>query len=133
VQPECRTWNLRQGKHSDIFRYITEELYIIAAQYTTSNKVTEFHLPLGSREVTPSSGREAPSDITVQSAWEGVKGAKRRCKQSPQGAMTTTNYDDDNNGKADGSDMGRVTTVALSDKRQARPPTDHFKRLLKEA
>jgi hypothetical protein len=47
--------------------------------------------------------------------------------------MTTTNYDDGNNGKACGSSMGHATTTAHNDKRQARPPTDHFKRLLEEA
>jgi hypothetical protein len=29
--------------------------------------------------------------------------------------------------------MGRVVTVAHSNKRQASPPTDHFKRLLEES
>jgi hypothetical protein len=43
--------------------------------------------------------------------------------------MTTTDYDD---GKAGGSGMGRVMIVTHSDKRQARPPTDHFKRHLEE-
>jgi hypothetical protein len=38
-----------------------------------------------------------------------------------------------NNGKAGDSNMGRFMTTAHSDKRQARPPTDHFKKLLKEA
>jgi hypothetical protein len=47
--------------------------------------------------------------------------------------MTTTDYDNDNNGKADDFDMWRIMTAAHSDKHQARPPTNHFKRLLEEA
>jgi hypothetical protein len=101
-------------------------------QYTTTSEVAKFHLPLGSRDMTPSSSRKASSNIVVRSTKEGTKGGKRRRKQHPQGAMTTINYEDGNNGKADGSSMGHVAIVAHSDKCQARPLTDHFKRLLIE-
>jgi hypothetical protein len=47
--------------------------------------------------------------------------------------MTTTDYDDGNNRKVGGPDIRHVTTAMHNDKRQAWPPTDHFKRLLKEA
>jgi hypothetical protein len=40
-------------------------------------------------------------------------------------ATTTTDHDDE---KASGSSEGGVVITARSDKRQARPPTDHFKR-----
>jgi hypothetical protein len=76
--------------------------------------------------VTLSNGREAPSDVAVQSAREGTKGSKRRCKKRPQGAMSRTEYDDGNNGKAGGSDIGCIMTAAHSDKRQACPPINHF-------
>jgi hypothetical protein len=33
----------------------------------------------------------------------------------------------------DGSDMRHILTAARGDKHQARPPKDHFKRLLEEA
>jgi hypothetical protein len=46
------------------------------------------------------------------------------------GAITMTDYDDGNNRKAGSSSMGHVMTVVLNDKRQVRPPTNHFKRLL---
>jgi hypothetical protein len=41
-------------------------------------------------------------------------------------------YDDSNDGKADGSGVGHVATAAHSDKRQAQQPTCHFNRLLEE-
>jgi hypothetical protein len=65
------------GKHGDIFRHTAEELRSVTTQYTTSSEGAEFHLPPGSREVTPSSGREAPSDVTVQSTRDGAEGGKR--------------------------------------------------------
>jgi hypothetical protein len=105
----------------------------VANQYTTNSEVHEFHLPLGSREATPSSSKEASSDIAIQSTREGTEGGKRRCKQCPQGAMITTDYGDSNNGKAGKSGMGRVMTVVHSNKHKAWPPTDNFKRLLEEA
>jgi hypothetical protein len=114
-------------------RYTTEELRSIAAQYTTNSEAAEFRLPPGSREVTPSSDREAPSDVAVQSARVDGEGDKRRCKQHPQRATITTDYDDGNNRKADDSNMGRVTTGTHNDKHQAQTPTDHFKRLLEAA
>jgi hypothetical protein len=84
----------------------------------------------GSREATPSSGRETPSDIAAHDTQEGIKGGKKRCKQRLQGTMTTT---DDNDGEAGGFGRTRASTAARSDKRQAWSPTDHLKRLLEEA
>jgi hypothetical protein len=43
-----------------------------------------------------------------------------------------TDYDDDDK-KADGSEMEYVKTVGRSVKRQVQPRTDHFERLLEEA
>jgi hypothetical protein len=73
------------------------------------------------------------SDVAVHSTKEGFKGGKKRRKQRPQGDMTMTDHNDGNNGKASGSDVGRVATVEHSNKRQERPPTYHFKRLLEES
>jgi hypothetical protein len=47
--------------------------------------------------------------------------------------MTTTDNDDSNDGEASDSGMMCISTTARSDKREARLPTDHFKRLLEEA
>jgi hypothetical protein len=47
--------------------------------------------------------------------------------------MTMTDRDDGNDGEAGGSGMRHISTTNHSDKRQARPPTDHYRRLLKEA
>jgi hypothetical protein len=43
------------------------------------------------------------------------------------------NGDGGDNEKAGGSGVACVTTAVGSSKRQARPPTDHFERLLEEA
>jgi hypothetical protein len=37
-------------------------------------------LAQGSREVTPSSGKEAPFNVVIHSAKEGIKGGKKRSK-----------------------------------------------------
>jgi hypothetical protein len=47
--------------------------------------------------------------------------------------MTTVDYDDGKNEKVGSFGKGHVMTAVQSDKRQARPPTNHFKRLLKMA
>jgi hypothetical protein len=43
-----------------------------------------------------------------------------------------TDRDDSNNKEVGGSDVRLISTAARSDKHQARPPTDHFKRLLED-
>jgi hypothetical protein len=108
TQPKCCIQNPRQGEHSDIFRYTTEELRSVAVQYATSNVAAKLCLSLGSKEVTPSKGKEASPDVVIHSA----EGGKKRCKQCPQGC---------------------IAPATDRDKRQARPPTNHFKRLLNEA
>jgi hypothetical protein len=63
-----------------------------------------------------------------------VKGDKKSRKQRPQQAAATAGRDDDDDGKqADSSYMECITSTRRSVKRHVRPPTDHFKRLLKEA
>jgi hypothetical protein len=102
----------------------------IATPYATSMEATELDPTQGNREATPSSDKEMPFDMAVESAKEGAKGSKKRCKQCPQGATTTTNHDD---GKAGGSGGGCTTIAARSDKHPTRIPIDHFKILLEEA
>jgi hypothetical protein len=81
--------------------------------------------------VTLSSDKEESPDVAVHHTKEGIKGGQKRRKGCPQ--EITTNHDDGNDGGGVGSDMRHILTAAHNDKRQARPPTDHFKRLLKEA
>jgi hypothetical protein len=69
---------------SDIFRYTTEELRSIAAQYATGNETMKLCPTPSSREATSSSSKEASFDVTVHDAKEGTKGGKKRCKQRPQ-------------------------------------------------
>jgi hypothetical protein len=126
-------WNPRQGEHSFIFRYTAEELCSVATEYDTSNEAAKLCPTLGSREATPSSDKEAPSDVVTHNTKKGAKGRKKRHKQHPQGATTITDYDDGNVKKTGGSDVGCVTTAMHSGKHQAQLPTHHFKRLLEEA
>jgi hypothetical protein len=105
----------------------------IATQHATSYEAVVLCHAQGSREVTLSSGEGALSDVTIHRGREGVKGGKKRCKQRLQGAMATTDHDDGNDGEAGGSGVRHVLSAGHSDKHQARPPTDHFKRLLEEA
>jgi hypothetical protein len=104
-----------------------------ATQHATSYEVVAPHPSQRSREMTPNSGEGAPSGVATHSGREGTKGIKKRCKQRLQGAMTTTDNDDSNDGEASDSGMMCISTTARSDKREARLPTDHFKRLLEEA
>jgi hypothetical protein len=89
--------------------------------------VVILHPTQGSKEATLNSDRETLSDITTQ---EGNKGRKKRRKQHLQGTMPMT---DGNDSEAGDSDVRHISTTARSNKCQARPPTDHFKRLLEEA
>jgi hypothetical protein len=87
----------------------------------------------GSREATPSGNKEAPSDVAAHYTQEDVKGGKNRRKQNLQGTTTMSSCDDGHEWEAGDSGVRCISTPARTDKRPARPPTDHFKRLLKEA
>jgi hypothetical protein len=82
------------------------------------------------KEATPSSGERTPFDVAIHSDREGVKGITKRCLQW---ATTTIDHDDGNDGEVGGSGVRSIPTAAGSDKRQAMPPMNHFKRLLEEA
>jgi hypothetical protein len=130
---ECYEQSLLHGEHIDFFRNTFEKSCGIATQHATRYEVVVLCPAQGSFELTPSSGKEAPSDVVVHNVKEEDKGSKNRCKQRPQGTMTTTNHDDGNDKEAESSSVRRISTTADSDKRQTRPPIYHFKRLLKEA
>jgi hypothetical protein len=69
-----------QGGHNNVFRYTTEELHSIATPYATSSKAAEL-LPIqGSREATPSSGKETSPDVDIHNTKEGAMGSKKRRK-----------------------------------------------------
>jgi hypothetical protein len=87
----------------------------------------------GSKEVTPSSNKEAPSDITVHCTQQGVKGCNKRHKQRRQGTMTTTSHDDGHDWGVGGSCVRCISTAVHSDKHPTRLLTDHFKKVLEEA
>jgi hypothetical protein len=66
--PERRTQSLRQGEHNDFFKSTFEESRGIATKRTASYEVIMLRPTHGSKEVTPSSNKEAPSDITAHCA-----------------------------------------------------------------
>jgi hypothetical protein len=102
-------------------------------RHTIHNQLQGIRPAQGSREATPSSDGEAPSDVTAHCAEEGIKGGNKTRKQHLQGTMTTTNHDDGHNWEVGGSGVRCISATARSGKRLVRSPTDHFKRLLEEA
>jgi hypothetical protein len=70
--------------------------------------------------------------IAIEDTEEGAKGGKKRCKQCHQETATVTDNDGGTDKQAGGSGGVRFTAATGSSKRQAHPPIDHFKKLLKE-
>jgi hypothetical protein len=56
-----------------------EEPRDITIHCTTSYEVVMICPTQGSREVTPSSDKEASSDVATHCAQEGIKGSHKRC------------------------------------------------------
>jgi hypothetical protein len=133
AQLKHNTWSPHQGEHSDFFMNTFEATRGTASLHTTSYEVVVPRPTQSSREEIPSRGEGAPSDIATQSGREGIKGGKKRCKQHLQGSTTTTDHDNGSDGEAVSFGVRRSSITTRSDKRRARPPTDHFKRLLEEA
>jgi hypothetical protein len=90
ILPEHRVWSPLQGEHSNFFRNTFREPHGVTTLHATSHKVVMLHPAQGSREAILSSDNEAPPDVIVHRAKEGVKGGKRRSKQHPQETTTTT-------------------------------------------
>jgi hypothetical protein len=84
---------MRQGRHNKFFRSTFEEPHSIFTKHTTSYDAAMLHPTQGSREVTPSSDKEAPSNITAHYAQEGIRVGNKRRKQRLQGTTTLTHRD----------------------------------------
>jgi hypothetical protein len=56
------------------------EPHSITTQRTTSYEAAMLYPTQGSREVTMSSNKEAPSDVAAHCAQGGIKGGNKRCK-----------------------------------------------------
>jgi hypothetical protein len=85
---------------------------------------------MGNGRATPSSGREASSGVVVLDAEEGTKKRRKQCLQE---VLAVANDDGGNDEEAGGFGVARVTITVGGGKRQARPPTNHFERLLEQA
>jgi hypothetical protein len=73
-----------KGGQSDFFGSKFKKPHGIANLHTTSYEAIMLHPTQASREVTPSSDKEAPSNIAAHCSQEGVKGSNKRCKQCLQ-------------------------------------------------
>jgi hypothetical protein len=89
AQPECSAGSPLSSECNHFFRNTFEEPRGIAAQHATSYEAVQLRPAQGSRLATPSSYKEAPSNVAIHSGREGVKGRKKRCKQHLQGTTTT--------------------------------------------
>jgi hypothetical protein len=88
--PKSHARSPNQGGHSNFFRNTFEELRGTATQHATRYEVVILLPDQGSREMTPSSGKEVSSNVAAHIAQQGVKGGKKRHKQHLQGSITTT-------------------------------------------
>jgi hypothetical protein len=87
--------------------------------------------PLHATIDAPESILDGRRGITTHGAEEDTKAAKKRRKQHHQEA--TTDNDSGINEQADGPSAVHTVEATGSGKHQARPPMDHFERLLREA
>jgi hypothetical protein len=131
VLPNCCEQSLRQGGQSDFFRSTFEEPHGTATKHTTSYEAVVLRPAHMSREATPRSNKEVASDVVAHCAQEGIKGSNKQRKQRPPG--TTTSRNDGRDWEAGSSGVRCISITAHSNMRLARPPIDHFKRLLEEA
>jgi hypothetical protein len=87
------------GEQLKLFHYDPKDLHSITTPYAASDAMAKLLPAPSNKEATPSSYKEAPSDIAVQDAKEGAKGGKKRCKQRPEWVTTAANYDGGNDEK----------------------------------
>jgi hypothetical protein len=97
----------------DSFMNTTKGLRSIASQYAISDEATELRPAPGSREVTPSSGKEASSDIAI---YDAVEGGKKMCKQHLQAVTVAANDDDGHCEKVGGFSVMIIMPTISSDK-----------------
>jgi hypothetical protein len=107
---------------TNIYKSTTEERRNVTAQHAISNKAAQLCS-------APSSSGGASPNIAIQDAKEG---GKKRLKQCHQGTATAINDNSDSNKQVGSSGMVQATAATGSSKRQARPPMDHFEKLLEE-
>jgi hypothetical protein len=81
----------RQGRHSNFFGSTFEEPRGVATHY----EAAMHHPTHASREVTPSSYKEASFEDTTHHAKDGIRSSNNRCKQRPLGTMTMASRDED--------------------------------------
>jgi hypothetical protein len=69
-----------------------KEPHSISTQHTTSYKEVMHRPTQASKEATPTSDKETPSDVSAHYAQEVVKGSNKRHKHRSLGTTTTTNH-----------------------------------------
>jgi hypothetical protein len=92
---------------NNVFRYTTEELLSITAQYANDKEAAD-PLPVsGGREVTLCSSKAVPSNVVIPDAM----GDTKRRKWHPEWVAAGADYDDNNDKKVDDSNMECVMTA----------------------
>jgi ribosomal protein S27AE len=86
-----------------------------------------------SREATPSSDKEAPSNDAAHHVQDNVRCGNKQCSQCPLGVVTMASHDEASGWEAGSTGMGHISTTTRSSRHSARMPTDYIKRLLEEA
>jgi hypothetical protein len=114
-----QSWPLHVS--ADTPRNTAERRCNVTTPRATGTKVAQL-------QPSPSSSREVPPGIAIQGAEEGIKASKKRHKQRRQDA--TTNDDGDINEQASSASVEHVVEAVGNSKRQAGPPTYHFKKIL---
>jgi hypothetical protein len=112
---------------NDTVKY-TEQLLNITAQYATNVEAIRALCVPGSREALC-----VPTNIDVQGAEKDPKGCRKRQKWRPQRVATSAGYNNNDDDKKEDGFEKEYVAVVHDVKHQVRPPTNHFKRLLKVA
>jgi hypothetical protein len=73
-----------------------------------------------SREVTPSSDKEASFEDTAHHAKDGIRSSNKRRKQRPLGTMIMASRDEDHGWEVGSSGMGHISVTTRSSRRSAR-------------
>jgi hypothetical protein len=118
------TWSWRLRVSINAPRSTAERWCDITTPRAASTKATQL-------QSAPSSSKEAPLGVAIQDAEEGIKAGKKRHEQRHQEA--TTDDDGNINEQAGGASVEHIAEAAGNNKRQARPPTDHYEKLLEES
>jgi hypothetical protein len=82
--PELHARSPLQGEHNDFFRNTFEEPHDVATPACHQLHCSRASPSPGKQGGDLDSGKEAPSDVAIHRAKDGIKGGKKRRRQRPQ-------------------------------------------------